>query len=180
MIDWKLWDWNVFDNFTWEQGGTLLAAALGVGIAVWTYVVTRASARRDHQATVYAEALRVVEDYLEGPYRVRRRDGSDDQRAVITTWMSDVKSRMNYYQGLLQVHGNRKVARAYDKLVEAATADAGPQMTQAWRTRATRRDRDVPLGFSYDRANSDKAKNDVLFEMKRSGKPGWRRWATRR
>lgn len=79
MSDWKFWDWNLFDNFTWEQGGTLLAAAVGVGIAVWTYLVTRAAARRDRQANVYAEALRAVEDYLEGPYRIRRRNGSAEQ-----------------------------------------------------------------------------------------------------
>ncbi|WP_300390042.1 hypothetical protein [uncultured Nocardioides sp.] len=179
----RFWTWDVFDNFTWDHGATVLAAAIGalitVGLAVWTYLVTQAAARRDRQAAVYAEALRAVEDYLEGPYRIRRRDGSAEQRAAVTTWLSDVKSRHNYYQGLIRLHASARVADAYDGFVAAAIADAGPQMTHAWRRAPTRRDREVPLGSGYDRSRADVAKAAVIVEMERSLAPRWRRWAVR-
>lgn len=166
----KPWEWGLFDHFTWDHAATLLAAVLGaliaVGVAVVGYLTQQAAARRERVAAVYAEALRAVEDYLEGPYRIRRRDGSAEQRAAITTWLSDVKSRHNYFQGLLRLHAPEEVADAYDALVAAAIQDAGPQMTQAWRQPPTRRDPDVPLGAGYGRTRADAAKPRVLAAMK--------------
>lgn len=171
---------GIFENFGWDEGTTLIAAAVGAAVtilvAVWTYAATQAAGRRERQSAMFAEALRSVEDYLEGPYRVRRSDGSHQQRAEITTYLSDVKSRHNYYCGLLRLHGPARTAEAYEAFVAAALNDAGPQMTAAWRGKPTRRNRDVPLGKGYDRKRSDQAKKTVLFEMRRALTPRWRRW----
>jgi hypothetical protein len=173
----KFWDWRLFDHFTWDNAATLLAAVLGaaitVGLAVIGYFTQQAAARRERAAGVYAEALRAVEDYLEGPYRIRRRDGSAGQRAVITTWLSDVKSRHNYYSGLLRLHAPKDVADGYDDLLRAAIADAGPQMTAAWQQPPTYRDTDVPLGSGYDRHTANAAKSRVLAAMKRDLDHRW-------
>lgn len=91
-----------------------------------------------------------------------------------------MKSRHNYYQGLLQLHSTRKVADAFDDFVRAAIADAGSQMTAAWRRKPTRHDGDVPLGQGYDRNRADAAKKHVIYEMKRSLTPWWRRWTVHR
>jgi hypothetical protein len=173
----KPWEWGLFEHFTWDHAATLLAAVLGaaitVGLAVAGYLSQQAAARRERAAGVYAEALRSVEDYLEGPYRIRRRDGSAEQRAVITTWLSEVKSRHNYYQGLLRLHASEQVADAYDALVAAAIQDAGPQMTQAWQQPPTQNDRDVPLGAGYARSRADAARTRVLAAMKRDLDHRW-------
>ncbi len=169
-----------FENFGWDEGTTLIAAGLGAAItilvAVLTFAGTQAAARRERRSAMFAEALRSVEDYLEGPYRIRRSDGSHQQRAEITAYLSDVKSRHNYYSGLLRLHAPPRTAKAYDDFVAAALEDAGPQMTAAWRGKPTRRNRDVPLGKGYDRTRSDRAKKHVLFEMRRALTPRWRRW----
>jgi len=165
-------DPGLFDNFTWDHGATLLAAVLGtfitVGVAVLGYLSTQAASRRSQQAGVYAEALRAVEDYLEGPYRIRRRDGSTEQRSSITSTISDVKSRINFHQGLLRLHAPDAVADAYDAFVLAAEKDAGKQMSHAWAAKPTKRDREVPLGVAFERKNADAAKAVVVAEMRRS------------
>lgn len=170
MKELKFWDWRLFDRFTWDHAATLLAAAIGAGIAVavavLTYLSTQRAARRERQAAVYAEALRSVEDYLEGPYRIRRR--GKDEGPEITRWLSDVKSRNNYYQGLLRLHGPAAVADAFDAFVEAAIREAGPQMTDAWHRPRLRRDRDMPLGEAYPRADADEAKKAVIEQMAHS------------
>lgn len=144
----RFWTWPMSDHFTWDHAATLLAAVLAaliaVVVALFGYRSSQQTARRERRAGIYAEALRAVEDYLEGPYRIRRRDGSAEQRTAITTFLSDVKSRHNYYQGLLRLHGPAAVADAYDSFVAAAIAEAGPQMTQARQLAPVRRDNQVP------------------------------------
>lgn len=168
-----------FEHFGWDEGATLMGAALAAAatilVAVLAYAANQAAARRERQSAAFAEALRSVEDYLEGPYRIRRRDGSAQQRAEIAAFLSDVKSRHNYYCGLLRLHAPARTAKAYEQFVAAAVSDAGPQMTAAWRAKPTKRDRDVPLGRGYDRSRSDKAKKTVLYEMHRALMPRWRR-----
>jgi hypothetical protein len=166
----KFWGWRLFDHFTWDHAATLLAATIGAGIAVavavLTYLSSQRTARRERQAAVYAEALRSVEDYLEGPYRIRRRGKGEGPE--ITRWISDVKSRNNYYQGLLRLHGPVEVADAFDAFVAAAIREAGPQMTDAWHQPRRRRDRDMPLGEAYPRTDADEAKKIVIAKMAKS------------
>lgn len=176
----QFWRWPLFEHFTWDHAATLLSAAIGALIAVSVglagYRSAQRKAHRDRQANAYAEALRAVEDYLEGPYRIRRRDGSAGERSFITVFLSDVKSRHNYYQGLLRLHSPTSVADAYDHFVAEAIADAGPQMTAAWRLPPVRRDNQVPLGSGYPRARADAAKQQVVKAMRESlGRPWWRR-----
>jgi hypothetical protein len=175
----QFWRWPIFDHFTWDHAATLLSAAIAaliaVSVAVAGYQSAQRKARRDRQASAYAEALRAVEDYMEGPYRIRRRDGSAGERAVITTFLSDVKSRHNYYQGLLRLHSPAAVADAYDRFIAEVIAEAGPQMTAAWRLPPTRRDNQVPLGSGYPRGRADAAKQQVVEAMRESlGSPWWR------
>lgn len=158
------------DPFTWSDGSTIIAAVaaalIAAVVAVIGYAVQQRATRRDQRARTYAEALQAVEDYLEGPYRVRRRDGSADARRQVTEAISAVKSGINFHQAWLRIHGSQPVADAYDAYVQAAQREAGAQMTSAWRGRPTRRDRDVPLGQAFDRRNSDIARANVIAAMK--------------
>lgn len=170
-------DPGFFDGFGWDHAITLAAAILGalitVGVAVAGYLAAQRSTWRERQAQVYAEALRSVEDYLEGPYRIKRRDGSAEQRQAITTWLSDVKSRHNLYRGLLRLHAPTAVANAYDRFVAAAIDDAGPQMTAAWNQSPTTSDAEVPLGTGFDRTSADAAKVQVISAMDDSLRVRW-------
>lgn len=150
----------------------LLTAALGalatLLVAAWTFAATQAAARRERRAAVYAEALRAVSDYNEGPYRVRRRDGSAEQRAAITAVLSDVKSRIDFHQSLLQLHAPTKVAQAYDTLVDCARAEAGTQMREAWTKPPASTDADVNLDVPYPRPSTEAARARAVMAMQAS------------
>lgn len=162
---------GLFTYFTWSEGATIIAAVaaglLAAGVAVIGYSAQQRSARRDQRATGYAEALRAVEDYLEAPYRIRRRDGSSAARMSVATHVSDVQSRISLYSSWLSIHAPQDVRQAYIAFVGAAKQDAGPQMTQAWRAKPTRRDWDVPLGAALPQPRASHARDAVLAAMRR-------------
>jgi hypothetical protein len=133
---------------------TLVAAVLTAAVVMIGYSIQKSQARQAEQAAAYGEAIRAIHDYLEAPYRVRRRDGGAVARMAITDHVSDVQSRLAYYETLLRVHAPADVSAAYRQLAAAAKAEAGPQMTAAWKVRPTRKDREVPLGSKFEQPRS--------------------------
>lgn len=154
------------DNWSTIATG-VFAALVAASVAVVGYARQQRAARQAQRTTVYAQALQAVEDYMEGPYRIRRRDGSAATRQLLTESLSDVKSRINFHQSWLSLHASKDLADAYTAFVQAAQREAGAQMTSAWRAAPTRKDRDVPLGVPYKRQASDLAKGEVLDLMRR-------------
>jgi hypothetical protein len=159
------------NTFTWTNAATITAgigaALIAALVAVIGYSRQQRAGRRAERATKYAEALQAVVDYLECPYRIRRRDGSAAARLSITETISATKSKINFYLAWLRIDASAEIATAYEDYVRAAQREAGPQMTAAWRTRPTRKDRDVPLGQAYPRDESDAARAKVSAAMKR-------------
>ena len=151
---------------------TLVAALLAAAVVMIGYSFQKTQARKAEQAIIYGEAIRAAHDYLEAPYRVLRRDGSAGARMAITDHVSDVQSRLAYYSTLLRVHGPIDVGEAYRELVAAARAEAGPQMTAAWRDRPTRNDRDVPLGTRLEQPRSVIALENTIRLMGKQAPPG--------
>lgn len=160
----------VADRFSWADTATILAglgaALIAAIVAVLGYSRQKRAQRRDQRAITYAQALQAVEDYLEGPYRIRRRDGTAQARRQISEDLSGTKSRINFHLAWLSINGSDNVAVAYQAYVSTAQREAGPQMTAAWRSRPTHRDRDVPLGQPISRQSSDAARAAVLQAMK--------------
>jgi hypothetical protein len=158
------------DHLTLNSLATIIAAVAGALVAATVAVVgysrQQHERRRDQRAAVYAEALRAVEDYLEAPYRILRRDGSTETRRALTEHLSAIKSRISFHTGWLRLHAPADVSASYEEFVRAAENDAGPQMTAAWRSRPTKHDRDVPLGTHYDRRSADAARDAVLTAMR--------------
>jgi hypothetical protein len=146
--------------------GAVVAAVIAARVAVRAYKAQQQETRRQERATFYAEAVRAVEDYMEAPYRIRRRDGTAAARRELTQHLSDIKSRISFYTAWMAIHGTDAVAAAYDAYVLAARAEAGQQMTTAWRSRPTKRDKDVPLGSPLLRVATDKARVTLLAAMK--------------
>jgi Tfp pilus assembly protein PilE len=146
---------------------TILVGVIAAVIAVKTYRTQQKETRRQQKATFYAEAVRAVEDYMEGPYRVLRKDGSSEARRAITGHISDVKSRISFYTGWMAIHGTTKVCAAYDAFVTAAQREAGPQMTAAWDVRPVKKDKDVPLRTApLQRIATDAARTQLLAVLK--------------
>jgi len=157
-------------HITSSDIATVIAAIVGAGIAAFfairAYKKQQADGRRDERAKLYAEALRAVEDYREAPYRILRKDGSREARRDITQHLSEVKSRIRFYSGWLAIHAPETVRMAYETYVRTARDEAGTQMTQAWRARATKRDRDVPLGRALPQPATAAAHGEVLAAMR--------------
>ena len=153
---------------SWDGIATIIAAALATAVAVIGYSIQQRIARKQRRAEIYSEALRAVEDYLEAPYLVRRRDGSASARQVITTHVSDIQSRLSYYGALLDIHANSEISTAYKALVSATRSEAGKAMREAWEARPTRRDRGVSLSSRLDRSRSDEAKKAYIATVKKN------------
>lgn len=161
---------RLFDGFGWSEGATIIAAvaaaAIAAVIAVLGYGHQRKAERRAERATLYARAIAAVEDYLEGPYRIRRKDGTNETRRAITSAISDTKSTISLHQALLELHAPGTVSGAYRSFVDAAIAEAGPQMTAAWQAQPTTSDAQVPLGTGYDRSDSNQQRAALIAAMK--------------
>jgi len=146
--------------------GTGLLAAV---VAVLGYRHQQLAARKLARSTMYAEALRAVLDYLEGPYRVRRHDGTPETRRFITDSLSEVQSRIAFHSSWLDIDAPTAVAEAYRALVTAARNEADAQMTAAWALPALVRDDQVPLGTRYEQPLSDAALLIVKEVMRKHG-----------
>jgi len=161
----------LFWGFGPLEVATVVAAVLGALIAALVVVAgyrqQKNATRREERVTVYAEALRAVEDYLESPYLILRRDGSHQARMDLVRHVSDIQSRLAFHRAWLQIHAASETSTAYEELVLCAKAEAGTQMTDAWRSRPTRRDRDVPLATPLQQPRSNAAKTKVLEAMRK-------------
>jgi len=144
-------------------GGAFVAAV----VAVLGYSVEQRAARKLARATMYAHALQAVQDYLEGPYRIRRKDGTAEVRRELTQALSTVQSQINFHTAWLDVGAPRKVAFAYSALVAAARGEAGPQMIAAWAEPPILDDGAVPLGVAYPRPLSNAALDKVKVTMRK-------------
>ncbi|GGF56152.1 hypothetical protein GCM10011519_32620 [Marmoricola endophyticus] len=166
-------------GFTWAQVVVLagaLIAATGVGA---TLRANANSARRQTLTTLYGDALGAVSGYLEGPYRILRKDGETSTRFALTSGMSDVKTSIDHHQALMRLHADPVVADAYDHYVTVAKIEAGAQMHIAWNAPPIKRDTDVNLHNPLPRANTDRALKVVVEMMQAHLRRRWYHAATR-
>lgn len=146
--------------------GTLGAATIAATIAVRAYRRQHDEARRQRRAEFYANAVQAVEDYMEGPYRIRRRDGTASARREITQQLSDVKSRINFYLTWMDIEADDEVRAAYAAYYRTAMSEAGPQMTAAWNRSPTTQDASVPIGAALPRVRTDAARADLTIALR--------------
>lgn len=142
---------------------TIIVGIVAATVAVKAYKGQQLETRRREKASLYAEAVRAVEDYMECPYRILRKDGSAEARREVTQHISDVKSRISFYTGWIAIYGSPEVRIAYEAFVLAAQQEAGPQMTAAWDTKPVKKDQGVPLRASpLPRTATDAARSQLL------------------
>lgn len=152
-------------DFTWTQVVTLAGALIAAGGVILTLLFNAAKGRRDALATLYADALGAVAEYLEGPYRILRKDGVATTRVAITGKISDVKTAIDHNQALLRLHADLGVADAYDAFVRAAKDEAGKQMHEAWKADPVTTDEGVNLYVPLPRGDSEAARARLLAVM---------------
>ena len=107
---------------------TIGAAVIAAGVLLAGYKKQLAITRGQDRDRLHAEAIEAVHAYLEGPYRVRRRDGSAEARMDITRQISDIQVRLRYYETLIKLNSTPEVASAYTALVTVARREAGTPM----------------------------------------------------
>jgi hypothetical protein len=161
------WFDSFFNGFTWTQGGIIIAALIAAIGVMATIITTSGRAHRERLTDMYAEALSGVSQYIEGPYRIRRRTiGNADQRVAITTFLSDVKARIDHSQNMLNLHAPAGVGAAYEAYVRAAMREAGQQMREAWTVPGIRHDLDVNLHVAYPKVDSDEMRAHLMHVIK--------------
>jgi sugar-specific transcriptional regulator TrmB len=145
---------------------TFIAALIAALVAVTGYMLTQAQARRERRAREFAEALAAVEEYLEAPYRIRRRQSATPEaRDALTNALSDLQARIARHRAWLYVEAPA-VARAYDALVAAARSEAGVQMTVAWNTAPPSSDSEMNLNVAYLHPKSDAERDRIIAIMR--------------
>jgi len=144
---------------------SLATGILSAAVVVSGFYVQRSFARRDERGKLYADALRALDDYLEAPYRIRRRDGSDEARMALTQHVSEIQVRLSYAQAALTQLAPVDVANVFDEAQKAARSEAGRAMTAAWTAAPTKRDRAVPLGERIVMPTAEEARRRLVEAM---------------
>lgn len=147
---------------TWTP---VIAIVGAVVTALLTYWLNRRAARRERRARAFGEALSVVEDYAEMPYRIRRRTGTVDGRQELTEEVSRIYSRLAFHQALLDIEAPA-VAAAYRHLANEARAEVGEQMKTAWQQPLRTTDAEMNLENHYDRTRVDAARDRCVTTMR--------------
>jgi hypothetical protein len=145
---------------------TVIAALIAALVAVTGYMLTQAQARRERRAREFAEALAAVEEYLEAPYRIRRRQSATPAaRDALSNTTSDLQARIARHRAWLHVEAPI-VASAYDALIAAARSEAGVQMTEAWKSAPLSSDSEMNLEVAYLHPMSDAERDMVIAIMR--------------
>jgi hypothetical protein len=156
---------------TWTAAQTTavlvpVIAILGTAIiALLTYELNRRASRRERRALAFSEALSVVEDYAEMPYRIRRRSGTPEGRQHLTEEVSRIYSRLAFHQALLDIEAPM-VAAAYRRLANEAKAEVGAQMKAAWQKPLRITDAEMNLEERYSRKRVDCARDHCVATMR--------------
>lgn len=167
-------------DFTWAQVAVLAAALIAAAGVGATLRANANNARRQTLTTLYGDALGAVSGYLEGPYRILRKDGEASTRFTLTSGISDVKTSIDHHSALLRLHADPVVADAYDHYVAVAKTEAGVQMHIAWDAPPVKRDTDINLHTPLPRGNTDAALKMVVEVMQAHLRRRWYHPETRR
>jgi hypothetical protein len=129
-------------------------------------MAVQAQTRRERRAKLFADALAAVEEYLEAPYRIRRRQtATPETREALATSLSDRQARIALHRAWLQVEAPA-VGQAYGAFITAARSEAGIQMTEAWEATPLTRDTDMNFKIAYPHPKSDAERARVIDAMR--------------
>lgn len=115
----------------WWVAPGIIAAVIAAAVALFTLGTQARRSRLDRQRVLFADAHAAIAEYCEYPYIIRRRGPGTDERARISTEMSDVQHRLLRYQAMVAVESPR-IVRYFDDLVSEARRIAGAACHDSW------------------------------------------------
>src|SRR5688500_15515463 len=100
--------------------------------ALITFALSQLAATRDRQREEYAKALQSVVKWTEMPYRIRRRNASDQATmSRLVEAMHELQEEIAFHDAWLSVEAP-EVAAAYRTLVSAVKVQCGDHLRNAW------------------------------------------------
>ncbi len=121
----------------WWTSFVVPAAVAAALISSLTAVYLAVRKSRDEQAArthdMFAEAHKVVAEYKEFPYAIRRRraDTPSEERVRLSEALRDVQARLSYFEAWTLAE-DKRVGDAYAKLVRDVRKVAGDACNEAW------------------------------------------------
>ena len=110
----------------------LISGAAAALVALTGYMVNQYVARNERRRRIYAEALAVVFEYEELPYRIRKRQDNLASCSDIALKVCDVFEKLSFYRYLTSLESTL-VGQAYGVLVDVTQDKGGPHRESAWR-----------------------------------------------
>jgi hypothetical protein len=110
----------------------VISGAAPALVALIGYMVNQYVARNERRRRIYAEALAVVFEYEELPYRIRKRQDSLASCSDIALKVSDVFEKLSFYRYLTSLESTL-VGQAYGVLVDVTQDKGGRYRESAWR-----------------------------------------------
>jgi hypothetical protein len=132
---------------------TILTAIIGASVAICGYVLTQAAGRRERRARAHAEALRVISDLQEIPFRVLRRpDSSPATRHELDLLIGETLSKARFHLQLLRLE-SPTAAAAYDDLWEQTRKHGRVFRRWAWCQEVMTTDKQMAAVPPFDYGN---------------------------
>jgi hypothetical protein len=127
------------------NGWIALSTAIIAGaVALTGYLLNQLANWRESKSRLFAEALAVIYEYQELPYRIRRRASSDGAtRAMLGGLTSDVMTKLGFHLACLHME-SPEAGRAYRLLFERVRQFGGRFRDEAWTAPLIASDQEVP------------------------------------
>ena len=145
----------------------MIAALMAVFGAVLAYLLGQRRTAVERKRISCAEAIADALQWLELPYRIRRRpDDAVETLASLAERTNHLRERLQFHEKWLRIELPKSVPR-YRRLVEAVMAAAGPAIEEAWNASPIKSAREMNLGrldISLDKvdAASEKFSSEVV------------------
>ena len=138
--------------------------------------VTGAHNRRERRAQTYADSVKAVSEYLEGPYRVARCHDNAAERAALTTEHERYPGPHRRPHCAAASPCNEGGGGRLQHLCSGRTGGgAGRQMTAEWNKAPAKKHRDMNMHQPLDRTSSSAKREQVIEAMERDlGRRWWK------
>ena len=144
----------------------LVVGASAVASAVLAYLMGQRRTSVERKRTLCAEAIADALQWLELPYRIRRRpDNTPQTLTALGDRINDLRERLQFHEKWLRIEIPQSVT-SYQRLVEEVIVAAGQEIENAWNASPAQSANDMNVGhLSITRDRVDAAVEDFSAEV---------------
>ncbi len=143
-----------------------ITALLSVFGAIFAFLYRKRAEDVARNRQTCSEALAVLLEWLEVPYRIRRRRANDgDGRHELARAIHELQVRTNFYRAWLQVEAP-KLSEKYEALHNAVKSVVAPAVQDAWRQPGVSEDAQMNIG-SLGAFNIEKERKEFTDGVRR-------------